>query len=62
MRKEKARYLQENKIKRKQARQLRAKSKNKINKHGKFELIQYTWKEDSNVPGKINHNKLGEID
>ena len=51
--KERARGPQENKIKRKQARQLRAEYKNKINKHSKFESSQYTRKEDSNDSRKI---------
>ena len=40
-------------MKRKQARQLRANSKNKINKHSKFKPSQYIRKEDSNGLGKI---------
>ena len=43
----------ENRIKRKQAQQLRAKSKIKNNKHGKFEPSQFTGKENSDNP-RIN--------
>ena len=47
----------ENRIKRKQARQLRAKSKIKNNKHGKFERSQFTRKENSDNPRRIQSHR-----